>query len=315
MSKATDTQRKALGKGLSALLPQRQPAGAHAPSRAASAPIPETLRLKAEKSEAHALPVHSIQPNPFQPRQDFDETRIQELAQSIKANGVIQPITVCKIGDSFAIVAGERRWRAAKMAGLTEIPVYVRNVDQNKILELALIENIQREDLNPIETAQAFEQLIVKYQLTHEQIAERTGKDRSTITNFLRLLKLPQIVVENLIAGTISMGHARALAGLPDQPSQIETCEKVIAAGLSVRDTEQLVKRLTSPVPPPAVKEEKEKQNIDPNTRAAIEQMSMSLGTKVKLHPRSEKSGRLEIQYYSLDDLQRIFEVIVHDGR
>src|SRR6185437_10334356 len=139
------------------------------------------------------------------------------------------------------------------MAGLTEIPVYVRNVDQNKILELALIENIQREDLNPVETAQAFEQLIVKYQLTHEQIAERTGKDRSTITNFLRLLKLPQIVVENLIAGTISM-----------------------------RDTEQLVKRLTSPAPPPAAKEEKEKQNIDPNTRAAIEQMSMSLGTKVK---------------------------------
>jgi ParB family chromosome partitioning protein len=315
MSKATDTQRKALGKGLSALLPQRQPNGGHSPSRAASAPGPEPPQLKAAKADAHTLPVHSIQPNPFQPRQDFDDARIQELAQSIKANGVIQPITVCKMGESFAIVAGERRWRAAKIAGLAEIPVYVRNVDENKILELALIENIQREDLNPIETAQAFEQLIVKYHLTHEQIAERTGKDRSTITNFLRLLKLPQIVIENLIAGTISMGHARALAGLPDQPSQIETCEKVVAAGLSVRDTEQLVKRLTSPVPAPAIKEGKEKQSIDPNTRAAIEQMSMSLGTKVKIHPRSEKSGQLEIQYYSLDDLQRIFEVIVHDGR
>jgi ParB family chromosome partitioning protein len=315
MSKATDTQRKALGKGLSALLPQRQSAGAHAPSRPAAVPAPEPPQPKAEKLEAHALPVHAIQPNPFQPRQDFDETRIRELAQSITANGVIQPITVCKMGDSYAIVAGERRWRAAKIAGLTEIPVYVRNVDQNKILELALIENIQREDLNPVETAQAFDQLIGKYQLTHEQIAERTGKDRSTITNFLRLLKLPQMVLESLIAGTISMGHARALAGLPDQPSQIETCEKVVAAGLSVRDTEQLVKRLTSPVPGPIAKQEKEKQSVDPNTRAAIEQMSMSLGTKVKIHPRSEKSGRLEIEYYSLDDLQRIFEVIVHDGR
>ena len=315
MSKPTDTQRKALGKGLSALLPQRQSATAHAPSRQAAAPASESPQLRAEKLETHALPVHSIQPNPFQPRQDFDETRIRELAQSITANGVIQPITVCKMGDSYAIVAGERRWRAAKIAGLAEIPVYVRNVDQNKILELALIENIQREDLNPVETAQAFEQLIGKYQLTHEQIAERTGKDRSTITNFLRLLKLPQMVLENLIAGTISMGHARALAGLPDQPSQIETCEKIVAAGLSVRDTEQLVKRLTSSAPSPAAKQEKEKQSVDPNTRAAIEQMSMSLGTKVKIHPRSEKSGRLEIEYYSLDDLQRIFEVIVHDGR
>jgi len=315
MSKPTDTQRKALGKGLSALLPQRQSATAHAPSRQAAAPASESPQLRAEKLETHALPVHSIQPNPFQPRQDFDETRIRELAQSITANGVIQPITVCKMGDSYAIVAGERRWRAAKIAGLAEIPVYVRNVDQNKILELALIENIQREDLNPVETAQAFEQLIGKYQLTHEQIAERTGKDRSTITNFLRLLKLPQMVLENLIAGTISMGHARALAGLPDQPSQIETCEKVVAAGLSVRDTEQLVKRLTSSAAVPAAKQEKEKQSVDPNTRAAIEQMSMSLGTKVKIHPRSEKSGRLEIEYYSLDDLQRIFEVIVHDGR
>jgi ParB family chromosome partitioning protein len=316
MSKATDTQRKALGKGLSALLPQRQSA-AHASPRSAGtqAPALEPLRAKSEKLDASTLPVHLIQPNPFQPRQDFDETRIRELAQSITANGVIQPITVCKMGDSYAIVAGERRWRAAKIAGLAEIPVYVRNVDQNKILELALIENIQREDLNPVETAQAFEQLIDKYQLTHEQIAERTGKDRSTITNFLRLLKLPQIVLENLVAGTITMGHARALAGLPDQPSQIETCEKVVAAGLSVRDTEQLVKRLTSPPPAPEAKDAKEKQSIDPNTRAAIEQMSMSLGTKVKIHPRSEKSGRLEIQYYSLDDLQRIFEVIVHDGR
>ncbi len=315
MSKPTDTQRKALGKGLSALLPQRQSATAHAPSRQAATPAAASPQLRAEKLETHTLPVHSIQPNPFQPRQDFDETRIRELAQSITANGVIQPITVCKMGDSYAIVAGERRWRAAKIAGLAEIPVYVRNVDQSKILELALIENIQREDLNPVETAQAFEQLIGKYQLTHEQIAERTGKDRSTITNFLRLLKLPQIVLENLIAGTISMGHARALAGLPDQPSQIETCEKVVAAGLSVRDTEQLVKRLTSSAPAPAAKQEKEKQSVDPNTRAAIEQMSMSLGTKVKIHPRSEKSGRVEIEYYSLDDLQRIFEVIVHEGR
>jgi ParB family chromosome partitioning protein len=181
--------------------------------------------------------------------------------------------------------------------------------DRDNVLELALIENIQREDLNPIETAQAFEQLIGHYHLTHEQIAERTGKDRSTITNFVRLLRLTPEVRQELASGKISMGHARALLGIENAAAQREACKQVTAKQLSVRETEQLAKRagLEKPVPPAP----KEERKVDPNTRAALEEMAMVLGTKVKIVPRSEKSGRLEVEYYSSEDLQRIYEAIV----
>jgi ParB family chromosome partitioning protein len=311
MSKAVDVQRKALGKGLSALLPQKHtPAQTSHKVEVAQAPAPS--QNPPEKSLARMVPLDLIQPNPDQPRQDFDEARIADLAQSIRANGVIQPITVCETAPNrFMIIAGERRWRAAKQAGLSEVPVFLRNVDQNKILELALIENIQREDLNPIETALAFEQLIHQHHLTHEQVAERTGKDRSTITNFVRLLRLAPSVRDALAVGKIAMGHARALLGLDEHGAQEQACKQVIAKDLSVRETEQLVKRLaagpaTQIEPPP-----KTERVIDPNTRAAIEEMAMNLGTKVRIVPRSEKSGRLEIEYYSVEDLQRIYEAIV----
>jgi ParB family chromosome partitioning protein len=311
MSKAVDAQRKALGKGLSALLPQKHVQAPAAPKQEVAptaVPSPNTP----EKSLARFVPVHLIRPNPNQPRQDFSENRISELAQSIRVNGMIQPITVCETANNhYLIVAGERRWRAAKQAGLTEVPVFIRKVEQDQILELALIENIQREDLNPIETALAFEQLIHDHHLTHEQIAERTGKDRSTITNFVRLLRLTPEVRDAVAVGKISMGHARALLGLEDSATQQQACKQVIAKDLSVRETEQLVKRLiqgrgnTIPEQPKAAKV------LDPNTRAAIEEMAMSLGTKVRIVARSEKSGRLEIEYYSVEDLQRIYEAIV----
>jgi len=305
-----DVQRKALGKGLSALLPQK-----HAPAPAIHkqevAPTPVPSPNASEKSSARMVPVHLIRPNPNQPRQDFSENGISELAQSIRINGIIQPITVCETANNhYLIVAGERRWRAAKEAGLSEVPVFIRNVDQDKILELALIENIQREDLNPIETALAFEQLIHQHHLTHEQVAERTGKDRSTITNFVRLLRLSPEVREALAVGKIAMGHARALLGLDDSTGQQQACKQVIAKDLSVRETEQLVKRLAQ-TPPGAAQEPKPQKVLDPNTRAAIEEMAMSLGTKVRIVARSEKSGRLEIEYYSVGDLQRIYEAIV----
>ena len=312
MSKPADAQRKALGKGLSALLPQRS-----APAATKAPPIKE-VPTPSESSQAivaaRVLPIEFIEPNPDQPRHEFDEARIQELAKSIVMNGVIQPITVCPKGaNRYLIVAGERRWRAAKSAGFLEIPVYIRDVQPDRLLELALIENIQREDLNPIETAKAYEQLIEQHHLTHEQVAERTGKDRSSVTNFLRLLRLAEPVREQLVAGKISMGHARALLGLSDPNLQVEVCDRVVTRDLSVRDTEQMVKRLNEPSQT-VLKPEKEKPKVDANTRAALESMAMSLGTKVRIAPRSEKSGRLEIEYYSLEDLQRIYEVIVGDA-
>jgi ParB family chromosome partitioning protein len=230
------------------------------------------------------VPVHLIRPNPNQPRQDFSESRIAELAQSIRVNGVIQPITVCETGNNrYLIVAGERRWRAAQQAGLTEVPVFIRN----------------------------FEQLIHDHHLTHEQIAERTGKDRSTITNFVRLLRLTPEVREALAVGKIAMGHARALLGIEDAAAQQQACKQVIAKDLSVRETEQLVKRSAHAPLNPIPEQQKPEKILDPNTRAAIEEMAMSLGTKVRIVSRSEKSGRLEIEYYSKEDLQRIYEAIV----
>jgi ParB family transcriptional regulator, chromosome partitioning protein len=311
MSKPADAQRKALGKGLSALLPQRS-----APATTKAIPakeVPSPSDSSQVIADARTLPIDFIEPNPDQPRHDFDEARIQELAKSILMNGVIQPITVCRKGaNRFQIVAGERRWRAAKSAGFLEIPVYIREVQPDRLLELALIENIQREDLNPIETAKAYEQLIEQHHFTHEQVAERTGKDRSSVTNFLRLLRLTESVREQLIGGKISMGHARALLGLSDPNLQMEVCERVVARDLSVRETEQMVKRLNEPSHT-TLKPENEQPKVDANTRAALESMAMSLGTKVRIAPRSDKSGRLEIEYYSLEDLQRIYEVIVAD--
>jgi ParB family transcriptional regulator, chromosome partitioning protein len=304
-----DAQRKVLGKGLSALLPQR-----HAPAQTAPkvevANNSQTSPVEPENSIARLLPLTKIHPNPQQPRQDFDDTRIFELAQSIRSNGVIQPITVCgNSNDTFTIVAGERRWRAAKLAGLEEVPAYIRSVEPDRILELALIENIQREDLNPIETAQAFDQLTGLHHLTHEQIAERTGKDRSTITNFVRLLRLTPEVRQRLVSKQISMGHARALLSLEDHDAQVAACKEIVDKDLSVREAEKLVKKLLSaPAAETPVKPEKK---IDVNTRAALDEMAMALGTKVRIIPRSAHSGRLEIEYYSSEDLERIYEAIV----
>lgn len=310
MNKATDAQRKVLGKGLSALLPQRHSSAQTPPSVQVRDPEPPSPP-PADKSFPLLVSLNQIHPNPNQPRQDFDESRIAELAQSIRVNGIIQPITVCKApNDKYQIIAGERRWRAASLAGLTELPVFIRAAEPEKILELALIENIQREDLNPVETARAFDQLIGEYHLTHEQIAERTGKDRSTITNFVRLLRLTHEVREHLAAGHISMGHARALLAVEQPAAQISACQQVIEKGLSVRDTEKLAKHVLSAPPDPAAAVKPERK-VDANTRAALDEMAMALGTKVKLVPRSAHSGRLEVEFYSNEDLQRIYEVIV----
>lgn len=309
MNKEADRNpRRALGKGLSALLPSRP-----AP-HSASEPVPSTpskANIPEEFDDFQSLSLEQIRPGDEQPRTAFDTEKLMELAQSIRVNGVIQPITVFREGpDRYRIIAGERRWKAAGLAGLTTIPAFIRSVDQQERLELALIENLQREDLNAIEIATAFQQLGSEHRLTHEQIAERTGKNRSTITNFLRLLKLSPFVRDQLISGAISTGHARALLNITEDDGQARVCEDIIRRQLSVRQTEELVKNLTtskehrkSPQP--------EAARVDPNIRAALDEMASALGTKVRLVSKTAQTGRLEIEYYSQDDLDRIYSVIV----
>ena len=306
-NEADRNPRKALGKGLSALLPTRTTSSAGLPPAVSGKVLPIHFE------DFQSLPLSVIQPGSGQPRTAFDQERLEELAQSIKANGVLQPITVQKHADGqYRIIAGERRWRAAALAGLTEIPALVRTVEDSQRLELALIENIQREDLNPLEIAAGFERLSSEHKMSHEQIAERTGKDRSTVTNLLRLLRLGEASKKALRGGQISTGHARALLNLTDEDQQAAACKMIIENKLSVRDTEALVKGLTEEEPPvtSAPKAEgsaaKAEKKLDPNIRAALDDMAMALGTKVNLKPR-----RLEIEYYSPEDLERIYSVIV----
>ena len=299
MSETPEKQRKALGKGLSALLPGRslsQTAAATAPAAAgASTPSPSSL------------PIEAIQPNPMQPRVVFQPERLEELAASIRANGIIQPLIVRRHEGQFQLVAGERRWRAAKLAGLSEVPVVIQEIADPLLLEIALIENIQREDLNAIETARAYERLGRDLGLSQEEIGRRTGKDRTSITNALRLLKLPPEVQLLLAEHRLSMGHARAILGLPTAEQQIEVAEKAAAQGLSVRQVETLVRVLTSDQTRTGDKQEK---NLDPNVRAAIEEFERALGTRVRIVELSDQRGRIEIEYYSQTDLDRLFQQI-----
>lgn len=308
---AEQSQRRALGKGLSALLPSR------APARGNSEPTQTTVSTKAKLPQQFEdfqnIRLDLIQPNSEQPRESFDAAKLEELAQSIRVNGLIQPITVYKTREgNYRIIAGERRWRAAGLAGLQEIPALVRSVEENQLLQLGLIENIQREDLNPVEIATAFQSLMDQHGLTHEEIAQRTGKDRSTITNFVRLLRLSGFVLHELSTGKISVGHARALLNITDHRSQVQACDEIVKKRLSVRETEVLVKSLTTSSEESQAKQnKKEISPIDPNIRAALDEMARALGTRVRLVAKSEKAGRLEIEYYSKEDLDRIYSVIV----
>jgi ParB family transcriptional regulator, chromosome partitioning protein len=299
MSEASEKQRKALGKGLSALLPGRS----STQTSAAVAPAPAEPSTRSPSK----LLIEEIQPNPMQPRVVFQPERLEELAASIRANGIIQPLIVRHHGGQFQLVAGERRWRAAKLAGLIEVPVVVQEIADPLLLEIALIENIQREDLNAIETARAYERLGRDLGLSQEEIGRRTGRDRSSITNALRLLKLPDEVQLLLAEHRISMGHARAILGLPSPEQQIEVAEKTAAQGLSVRQVEALVQVLTSDT---STTGQKKGKASDPNVRAAIEEMERALGTRVRIVELSDQRGRIEIEYYSQTDLDRLFQQI-----
>lgn len=294
-------KRPALGRGLSALI-----GGAlNAPKPVDPVPAPVAVpadRAAAPRPGAIEIDLDRLVPNPRQPRAHIDETRLEELAQSIRRNGVIQPILVRPAGDHFEIVAGERRWRAAQRAGLLKVPVVMREIPDDRLLEVALVENIQREDLNPIEEALAYRRLTEELQLSQETVATAVGKDRATVSNYMRLLRLPVEVRNDLASGALMMGHARAILALPDEAAQRRLAREVVARGLSVRETESLVKHSDAPPRAP-------KRTNDANTRAAEDQLKLTLGTRVRI-VRKGSSGRIEIDFGNEEELQRIFEAI-----
>jgi ParB family transcriptional regulator, chromosome partitioning protein len=294
MNRSVDTPRRALGKGLTALLP----------TRPTSQPAAETSQ--SPEDVAH-LSIELIDANPLQPRRVFQHDRLEELAQSIRANGIIQPLVVRRRAERYQLVAGERRWRAAKLAGLSEVPAVVQDIPDDRLLEITLIENIQREDLNAIETAQAFDSLCRELHLSHDEIGHRTGKDRSTIANLIRLLQLPSDIQQLIAERRLSIGHARCLLTLPTAELQREVAERSVAQGWSVRQVERLTQKMMEGRKPKAVEE----IQADPNVKAAIEELERILGTKVRIVERARQKGRIEIDYYSSDDLDRIYSTIV----
>jgi len=278
--------RKALGRGLGALLSSDS-----------------TIDLGAEPSEVE---LDSIVPGPMQPRTHFDEASLESLAESIRSHGIVQPLLVRRRGEGYELIAGERRWRAAKLAGITRVPIVVKEVPDESLLEIALIENIQRENLNPIEEAQAYKKLIETVGLTQEALATRVGRDRSYITNYLRLLKLTDDIQQLVKEGRLSTGHARALLALSHPDLQRRISRQIIDGGLSVRATEQLVQKASEEkparrLPPP----------VDPNIKAAETKLRRALGTQVKILQAADGKGKLEISFFNTQDLDRIYSLIV----
>ena len=253
------------------------------------------------------IPVESIDPSPLQPRTNFPESRLKELADSIRSSGVVQPILVRKVGDRYQIVAGERRWRAATQAGLEKVPAVVRTLSDRDSLQLALTENMLREDLNPLDVARGMEAMVQRFAYRHEEIAQRLGLDRSTVTNSLRLLKLPEDVQNLLQEGQLTSGHARALLSLTDRPMQVKLAKKIAREGLSVRQVENLVA--------PEGKRSKaslasKKGRVDPNVKAAVSEMERTLGAKVQFVGSNSK-GKIVIWYHSAEDLDRLYNLLM----
>lgn len=291
-------KRKALGKGLAALLPEEP--GPRAGSGAGASGV----LLEVDPAR--------IDPNPDQPRQHIDEAKLAELAQSLSEQGIVQPMIVRKQGSRFQLIAGERRWRAAQRAGIAKVPVLVRDVADHQVLEIALVENIQREELNPIEEAAAYRRLVSELGYSQEQVASRVGKDRSTVANLLRLLRLPRDVRELIASQALSPGHARPLLSLPSAEHQLEIAAQIVAKGLSVREVERRVNAATAPAAKPA------KKRPDPNTREAERQLEQALGTAVRIRRQGrgqKQRGRMEIDFHSEEELHRLYEIVRRGAR
>jgi ParB family chromosome partitioning protein len=295
VSKPQELPRRALGRGLNTLLPPRQQVQSAAPA------------LTVEDNITH-LRIDQIDPNPVQPRRLFQTEALEQLAQSIRLHGIIQPLVVRHFGARYQLVAGERRWRAARLAQLEEVPAVIQDISDDHLLEITLIENVQREDLNPIELALAFDRMARELDLSHEEIGRRTSKDRSTVANAIRLLQLPPDVQQLVAERRLSAGHARCLLSLPDEEMRRRVAEKVVAQGLSVRQLERLTKRMTE-----SRDATDEEDALDPNVKAAIKEMERVLGTKVRIIEKASQRGRIEIDYYTPEDLDRIYSAIVKD--
>ena len=284
-------KKNVLGRGLGALI-----------ADAAEEPVTREIVVSAIQE----LNLADIRPNPFQPRTEFDEEALSELAASIKAIGIVQPITVRAVEEGkYEIIAGERRWRAAKLAGVKEVPVIIKDYSTQEVMEIALIENIQREDLNPIEEAQAYQRLIKDYRLKQDEVAEKVSKSRAAITNSLRLLKLDERVQEMVMEGKLSNGHARAIIGIEDGDQQYQVAQKIFDEQMSVRETEKLMKNLNRPEKP-----EKQKPQNDFVYRDIEEKMNKIMGTKVVIKNREHDKGKIEIEYYSQAELERIYDLL-----
>jgi len=278
----------ALGKGLSALIPEKG---------------------KGRSKEILELNIDMIMPNEYQPRRAFNDAALNELVASIREKGIIQPVIVRRASDnSYHLIAGERRWRAARVVGLSSIPAIVKDAAPAESLELALIENIQREDLNPLETAEAFQRLISDFSITHDDLSKKVGKDRATVSNYLRILKLPFEIKKWIAEGSLSIGHAKALLQVEHQRTQIEIAGRILKQGLSVRETENLCKK----DPSKRISKSRLRKSGDPQIASLEEKMMHSLGTKVRLiHRSNKKGGRIEIEYYSLEELDRLLELLI----
>lgn len=290
--------KKGLGKGLDSLISNRL-----------DHEIKASVQKKDEKvSRETLLPINKVEPNKGQPRRHFDEAALNELAESIKIHGIVQPLIVHQKGDFYEIIAGERRWRAARIAGLNEVPVLVKDYEPQELYEIALIENLQRENLNAVEEAVAYQKLIKEYSLTQDEVAKRVGKSRVAVTNSLRLLKLDDRVQQMLIDGKLFAGHARALLSVEDSDVQAKAAEKVVADGMSARETEAYVKKLLSPA--------KKKEKPEPNTsednayKYYEENLKKVLGTKVSIHRKEKGTGKIEIEYYSVDEFERLMNLL-----
>ena len=289
------TKKRGLGKGLGALIP------------GAASPKPASPEVQAGAIE---IPVDQISPNPHQPRQTIDQEKLQELANSIIEHGLIQPLVVTQVGTAYQLIAGERRWRASRLAGLKTVPVIIKESSPQQMLELAIVENIQRADLNPLEEAEAYDQLMKEFGLTQEAVAERVGKSRTAVANTVRLLNLPEEAKETLARGQISEGHARAMLSLKKEQSQLNLMATVLNKGLNVRQTEALVRQILTGDQAAKPK----RLRLTPHDKALLARFESKLGTKVELNRTEENTGRIIIHFYSQEELQAIFNAILGEG-
>lgn len=298
--------KKGLGKGLDSLIPAKSAAKPAENEKVSSKPESQPL-----KSGEQMMKINKVEPNRDQPRKKFEEDALLELADSIKQFGVLQPLLVRKRDDYYEIIAGERRWRAAKMAGVKEVPVIIKDYTEQEIVEIGLIENIQRENLNPIEEAMAFKKLLTEFNLKQDEVAERVSKSRTAVTNSMRLLKLDEKVQQMIVDDMISTGHARALLAIDNKEQQYELATKVFDEKLSVRETEKLVKDIKSPKKP------KVKKNIEHVYvyKDLENKMKEVMGTKVNISSKGNGKGKIEIEYYSDKDLERMFDMIMSLGK